>query len=226
MAARGRKPQGNYKHKTQVFSTRITADLREALETAAKTSGHSISQEVEHRLRRSFLNDREITSVFGNRRNYAVLKMISALMEIMRPAVPWSFSGVDSDAAAGTDPQKDWLDDPYAFDQLLKAVSGVMEELRPLGPPVAPLSNNPIENFANETEGSRRAADLLFAIKDAPTELPLDSRSPAPLIRADLGAVALRIGAQPGTRLVRGGADDLRKAAEELEQEEEGAKRQ
>ncbi len=203
---RGRKPRGNYKQKTHVFSTRITADLRDALGSAAIESKHSLSQEVEQRLRRSFLNDREIMSVFGNRRNYAVLRMISSLMEMIRnPAAP----------------DIDWLDDPYSFDQLLKAISMVLEELRPPGDRVPPHLADPIEARVAELQPNIVAGELLFAVKDASAELPLSSSSPAPLIHADLGDAAARIGGpRRGRRLVQGTSADFRKAAKEMEQEE------
>src|SRR5438094_547490 len=46
----GRKPKGEFSGKSATFSTRITPNLRKALDAAAKKSGRSLSQEVEHRL--------------------------------------------------------------------------------------------------------------------------------------------------------------------------------
>jgi len=54
----GRKPRGEFKGKTATLTTRITPGTRKALERAAKESGLSLSQEVERRLDRSILKER------------------------------------------------------------------------------------------------------------------------------------------------------------------------
>ena len=45
--------------KRKVLSTRITAETRTNLEVAAYLSGRSLSQEIEMRLERTFIEDRE-----------------------------------------------------------------------------------------------------------------------------------------------------------------------
>jgi hypothetical protein len=57
--ARGARPKGEYAGKASWLSTRITGDLRAKLEGSAQKCGRSLSQEVEHRLRRSFEAGRE-----------------------------------------------------------------------------------------------------------------------------------------------------------------------
>src|ERR1051326_9145602 len=196
MNERGRKPRGNYKQKTHVFSTRITADLREELVAAAKKSGHSISQEVEHRLRRSFGNDREVTSIFGNRRNYAVLRMISCLMELVYNP---------------DNPDAEWLDDPFTFDQLLKAIAEVLQQFRPPGDPMSPDIDPPLGRYIRENQYYGHASVWLNALKQAPNALPIPKQPfplqgendrlreaymfnyTAPQIRADLGDIVERI---------------------------------
>lgn len=118
MAERGRKPKGNYKQKTQVFSSRIRADTKAALEEAAKNSGQSLSQEIEYRLRRSFDEDKGMIERLGGRENYAVLRLIGSVMGVMFNAA----------GSAGC-----WLHDPYLFEQLVKTVGVVLQELRPPG---------------------------------------------------------------------------------------------
>ena len=81
MARRGRKPKGEYVGKTKVFSTRLRADTKSALGRAAAKSGRSLSQEVEHRLRRSFDEDRDLFERFGGRENYALLRLIGSCLE-------------------------------------------------------------------------------------------------------------------------------------------------
>lgn len=65
MGKRGSVAKGEYQDKSAVLSTRITADLRKMLESSVKKSGLTISREVEHRLRWSYLveNQRIVLSV-------------------------------------------------------------------------------------------------------------------------------------------------------------------
>ncbi|MDH6275601.1 hypothetical protein M2311_005701 [Rhizobium leguminosarum] len=50
----GRKPSGEFSGKSSAFSTRITPELRAALEKESQDTGKSLSQIVERRLRDSF----------------------------------------------------------------------------------------------------------------------------------------------------------------------------
>jgi hypothetical protein len=207
MAERGRKPKGNYKQKTQVFSTRIREDTKAFLESSAKNRGHSLSQEVEMRLRRSVDEDQNLIEKLGGRENYAVLRLISGLMSSV-----WNPAG----------DKGSWLHDPYCFAQLVKAITAVLAELRPPGDPEVPAVEGPmgegIEALAS-LQGNMRAAELLLAVKEAPPELPLTRDDPAPFIRQGLGDAANRIGNQKGRRIVRGTADDFRRAAREMKRD-------
>src|SRR5215831_7324793 len=102
---KGPRPKGEYAGKSSVFSTRIRPDLRKSLERAAKTSGRSLSQEVEHRLRRSFVEDDKIADAFGDRRTYR-------LMRLMSDAIHLSLNKND----------ENWLDDPFRFRIALEAM--------------------------------------------------------------------------------------------------------
>jgi len=200
---RGRKPRGNYKQKSAVFSTRIRADTKAALEAAAKEQGHSLSQEAERRLRRSFDEDRGLFEKLGGRRNYAVLRLIAALM------------GTVSNPYYS--PETSWLDDRRLFDQLVKMVDTVFAELRPLGPD---QPEDEVDLAARNVESNQKVAFALLAVRDAPPELPIDATNPATFIRSDLGPVAERIGRQPGRAAVSGNSLDFRREAEELKDKE------
>jgi hypothetical protein len=198
---RGRKPKGNYKQKTEVLSTRIRADTKAALAAAAKEHGHSLSQEIENRLRRSFDEDIGLFEKFGGRRNYAVLRMISGLMGTL--SSPYL-------------PDVSWLDNLRLYDQLVKMVGTVFAELRPPDDG----SETPEDEAARNISGAGTVAQALIAIRDASPELPIGVTHLAPFIRADLGPVAERIGRQKGRRLVFGTSVDMLAAAKELEAEE------
>jgi hypothetical protein len=122
---RGR-PTKDAKAKRAIFSTRITAELRVALERAAKDSGKSLSNEIEARLLRSFEHEAEIKRVlaaFGGEQNYAVLRFIA---EVIRRI----------DAATG----RRWTDDPWSFNQVRQAIAYLLDEWRPDGDVVKPAT--------------------------------------------------------------------------------------
>jgi hypothetical protein len=73
----GRKPVHG-KRKLANFSTRITSELRDALEREAKRSGHSLSQEVERRL-----TDSLPKKVWGENRNLGLAHLVNRTAQII-----------------------------------------------------------------------------------------------------------------------------------------------
>jgi hypothetical protein len=112
---KGPSPKGEYVGKSSVFSTRIRPDLRKRLEQAAKLSGRSLSQEVEHRLRRSFIEDDKIADAFGDRRTYRLMRM-------MADAIHMSNDKEDPEA---------WLKDPVTFVKAIASATDILESIRP-----------------------------------------------------------------------------------------------
>lgn len=83
MGKRGPKPRGAYAGKTAVFSTRIMPETLSLLNAAKKTHGTrewSLSQEVEHRLRRTFSDDETDVKFYGNKQNAAIVKLIGLVI--------------------------------------------------------------------------------------------------------------------------------------------------
>ncbi|GJE41858.1 hypothetical protein [Methylobacterium soli] len=118
MGKRGPIPKGEYVGQTAVLSTRITPDLRALLEAEVEKSGKTLSREIEHRLRRSFVEDDKISEAFGSRRNYALMRTISMVLEFWHNP---------------SDLQADWTEDPIAYDQVCKKIDGVLRAMRPTG---------------------------------------------------------------------------------------------
>jgi hypothetical protein len=169
MAKRGPVPRGNYPNKSRVLSTRIRADTRQALESAASASRRSLSQEIEHRLRRSFGDDRIISEKYGNRQNYALLGLLSQLFE----------------AAPG--PTTSWLHDPENFNHVVHSINAVLTALRP---PSAATEPSNTDMFL----GNINAAALADELAAADASMPL-TKKPRRLdyIKADLGEIADRL---------------------------------
>ena len=215
---RGPVPRGSYHNKSRVLSTRIREDTRLALEEAAAHSGRSLSQEIEHRLRRSFDQDEKVIIKYGSRRNYAVLRLIANLMEL------------NSERGEDGHP-KEWLDSPYAFWQLVSALSIVFSELAPPEPgkPAADQAQHEAENDSTNdavrdaavrfpNRGAMHARFMLLSrVKDAKADaLPafVDPNDLSPFIRSDLGPVAERISEENSAEFERLSGDWLRRVIE------------
>jgi hypothetical protein len=169
---KGPRPKGEYAGKSSVFSTRIRPDLRKRLEKAAKTSGRSLSQEVEHRLRRSFVEDDKIADAFGDRRTYR-------LMRLMSDAIQLSQNNAEN-----------WLDDPYRFRVALAAMRSVVEAIQPDTP------SRDVVDYANRESatgavGAAIAAKIWLGVVEAKHSIELGSGSLADHInsvaRSDIG---------------------------------------
>jgi hypothetical protein len=174
MGKRGPAPKGEFTGQSAVLSTRIRPETRAALEAAAKESGRSLSQEIEFRLRSTFLEDEKIVDVFGSKKNYAIMRMAASLAESMMNA---------RDRAA------DWTADPYLYDQVTKSIALVFELLRPPGS--GPISTEEALDVGGANQWKWRAAELVNQIKNADPQLPLSEKSKdkrvATRLRSDLG---------------------------------------
>ncbi|MER9840158.1 hypothetical protein NKJ59_02710 [Mesorhizobium australicum] len=116
----GRKPQGEFTGKSAAFSTRITPDLREALEKEAATTGKSMSQIVERRLRESFDKPR-MQRELSDKRVKAFALMSARLASSIETATG-----------------KKWNEDRFTGEALKIAIATVMSRIAPEGEIVVP----------------------------------------------------------------------------------------
>ena len=171
---KGPRPKGEYTGKSSVFSTRIRPNLRKSLEKAAKTSGRSLSQEVEHRLSRSFVEDDRIADAFGDRRTYRLMRLMSDAIQL----------SLDEESEQG------WLDDPFRFRVALAAMRNVVEAIEPK---TALLDEVSEANFETMTDalGAAIAGKLWLGVNHAKDSIELGSGSRADHVnsvaRSDLG---------------------------------------
>ena len=91
---RGVRPRGPYADKRKTLTTRITNKTRENLDAAAKATDRSLSQEIEFRLERSFLQDeadervREavlegIYDSFGGEKKFGVMRLKASMIQMV-----------------------------------------------------------------------------------------------------------------------------------------------
>jgi hypothetical protein len=174
MGKRGPAAKGEFGDKSAVLSTRISADLRAALESSVKKNGLTLSREIEHRLRRTFIEDEKIDEGFGSRRNRALMKMIAMMMQTAQR------------------PDKrdvDWLDDSFLFERAVGRLNALFELVKPMEGSEHPSVARPeVDSIMDRVI----TAGLLYAVQRADPKLPLNERELVNLLKSDLGEVAMR----------------------------------
>jgi hypothetical protein len=158
---KGPAPRGEYAGKSSVFSTRIRPDLRQSLEKAARRSGRSLSQEVEYRLRRSFIEDDKIADAFGDRQTYRLMRMMTDAIH---------FSQLRSGQ-----PEVHWLTNSVTFRFAKEAIAAILERVAPDEKPssLPKALNDRVAQVVGETT----AAELWLNVVAAPVQLPLSKGS-------------------------------------------------
>ena len=118
----GRKPMGKYFGKSETLSTRITPELRRALERErdrkAKRTGKkcSLSQIVEELLRNLLNEPNGSKKALGSRHNHALGRSVSRLAR-------------DIEAYTG----EQWPKSPFSFETLRSAVETLLSQFAPKG---------------------------------------------------------------------------------------------
>jgi hypothetical protein len=170
--AKGRKPKGEYSGKSLVFSTRISPELREALEKSANSSGRSVSQEVEHRLRRSFAEDETIVDLFGSRQTYRIMRMMADAVHI---------SQRQGEFVGRPDVVFDWITNPAAFHLARQAIISILDMIEPGG-----IRGTEAEMQAASVLGHAVAATLWEKVSVADSAIPPAKKGRAAAYKSDL----------------------------------------
>jgi TraY domain len=134
MGKRGPKPRGEYGGKiarTAVLSTRLQPDTRARLSKAAKASGRSLSQELENRLRSTFIEEDKVVDFYGSESNAAILKVIGTV--IQSTCTSWLVKTADGWVPDVHKDPGEWLRDPKLFDQALTAIVHALMWFKPSG---------------------------------------------------------------------------------------------
>ena len=160
MGKRGPQPRGEYGGKigrTAVLSTRLQPDTRTRLSDAAKASKRSLSQELEHRLRRTFTDDDKAVEFYGTEQNAAVVKLIGAT--------------INSTAVKTTAKRKhEWLKEQWLFDDVMDAIVHILLWFRPGG-------DSRQTKQITLSSGTAKAEQLIDEIRSADPSLPISKGS-------------------------------------------------
>jgi hypothetical protein len=170
---RGRPPRGEYPGKTAVMNFRIRPDTKRLLEAAARASGRTLSQETEHQLRRALVD-------MGVGPTFALMKVIGSAIDAI----------ISTRYSRGN---PNWIDDPYLFDQVAKAITGAFEIFRPAGVITRPADVLHGSAIAAKAEGQAAALQLLALIRSADVLTPISRQSAQTraltVMKQDLGAL-------------------------------------
>ena len=121
---RGPKPKGPFEDKRKTLTTRITEQMRIALEGAANDSGRSLSQEIELRLERSFEPGRSLEKQLEERYGRHGALLLALIGRELLSRIPRATKGL-------CDTQAPWLDDSAAVRNVAQFIALA---LRVLGP--------------------------------------------------------------------------------------------
>jgi hypothetical protein len=155
MGKRGPQPKGEYGRKTArtaVLSTRLQPDTRARLLKTAKANRRSLSQELEHRLRRTFVEDDKTVEFYGTEQTAAVVKLI----------------GLTLNAAAARNSRRgryEWLKEQWLFDDVIDAIVHTLLWFRPGGE-----SGRQQITLSSTTD---RVDELINEIRSADPSLPI-----------------------------------------------------
>jgi hypothetical protein len=160
MGKRGPQPKGEYGRnvvRTAVLSTRLQPDTRARLSQAARANGRSASQELEHRLRRTFVEDDKAIEWYGSDQTAAVVKLIGATIQ-------------SASARVSSKGRKyDWLAEQWLFDDVVSAIEHALLWFRPGG--------DGGRRRITLTSGTDRAEQLIEEIRSADPSIPITKAS-------------------------------------------------
>jgi hypothetical protein len=124
----------------------------------------SLSQELEHRIRRTFIEDDKAIEFYGSESNAAILKLIGAV--IQSTCTSWFVQTADGWVPDLKKEHEEWLRDPKLFDQVLTAVVHALIWFEPHG--------HRDEHFISYNSTAER---IINEIRSADPSLPITKRS-------------------------------------------------
>lgn len=146
---------------------RVTPDLKAQLDRAATASGRSQSQEAELRLESTFKAGQAVYDAldlaYGRRLTGILLAAVNAAQLTGTRAVSlsqWNFYGGE-----------EWVLDPYAYDQAVKAINFILEAFRPKGEIALPPDSLRLPQDAYERMGEGFAREMIGAVENTSSKM-------------------------------------------------------
>lgn len=163
------------------MSLRVSPEIKRRLDQAAAVSGRSLSQEAEMRLEQSFRDQALLSQLL----ELAFGRQLAGVLVTAGHAMRYASRDVDwfdrwAGGVSGTD--WSWTKNPWAFDEMVRAMNDAIAPLRPEGEPIPP--SPPMDWDAQTRDraireyGMRRAYGALVGIWGAENRnLPADPLS-------------------------------------------------
>jgi hypothetical protein len=163
----GRPPR--YTKPRVPIASRLQGPLHKRLKREAEFAGRSISEEIEHRLERIFSEERSLFDVLDHMYGSENAALLTVFGELIKSIDYWAPMVA---LARSETPHLNavWLDDPFLFDETVKALNDFLEALRPGGDVLPPKEYQ--ETLRDR--GKQSATAMLALISSwKPTEPPL-----------------------------------------------------
>jgi plasmid stability protein len=161
---RGRPPQPEGVRRRSNLTLRVRDETKAALERNAAANGRSLSEEAETLLDQALRSPQMLEQAFDLALDRPGAGLIMALVRVMRD-VPRGAAFVTTNRHGGDD----WINSPYAFEQVSRAIAAMLEAVRPEGdvtPPPPPdwAPPGPVTAEKLRTWGDYGAQQILAAV--------------------------------------------------------------
>jgi hypothetical protein len=164
---------------------RVRRQLDDLLTSAAERSERSVSEEIEFRLEQTFANEAALEMLYGVE-NAALLSVFG---ELFRSLDFWA-PVLAMERSKNAQPGAKWLNDPFLFDQAIRAINVVLGHLKPAAVDPAAKPKGHEATLSNLGANSALAMMKLLA-GAAEAHLPLQKSGWADNIRSKLAPSTL-----------------------------------
>jgi hypothetical protein len=124
---RGRPPLPGGQRKSRNFTFRSRGDLHAQLAAAAARSNRSISEEIEWRIQRSFLDQDRAIEALGLTYGHELAGLLLTLGEVMKEAGEQTAYLAEHTLEAA----RNWMVHPFAFAKAAEAAKAALEAFKP-----------------------------------------------------------------------------------------------
>jgi predicted transcriptional regulator len=167
---------------------RVTPEIKKRLDDAAKDNGRSQSQEAEMRLEHTFTATNAVLDAL----DLAYGRRLTGLLLAMAHAAQLTGTRAVFVSQANITGGEDWMSDPYAYDQAVKAIEVLLEAYRPAGKVRIPPPQPGLPEAAYARLGEGFAQELLEAVNQTGGRLVREDIAQA--IQARAGATERKRG--------------------------------
>jgi hypothetical protein len=163
----GRKPHPANQGERVSLGLKVTPEIKNRLDAATADTGRTQSQEAEWRLDRSFQQQHLLDQVFDlSYRDPQLVALLLQLGEAMRDTITSTTGSIRNPA---------WVDNPWAFEQVARAATFIIEAHRPEGEIQPP--NATVLPYL----GERIARGVLAGVTAYNDRPPYEDASPSPV---------------------------------------------